>query len=143
MKGSNMDLVKYIARISGIAICLLLLSCGPSLKGVVVMPDDSPIPNDMKVVVYTNPWTDSVQVKKDGSFSIGKNVQEKNEYTLIAEDQEGNLGFVRGYKIQKEKDEQIVIRLSREMEAKEAVIEGELYIEQDTGPGEKILKSSQ
>ena len=123
--------------------CLLIIGCGPSLKGVVVMPDGSQL-DSPDVVVYTNPWTDSVEVNKDGTFSIRKNVQERNEYTLIAEDAEGNMGFVKGYKLDAQKAEKIVIRLSREMDAKEAVIEGEIYFEQGTGPtGEKILKPSQ
>jgi hypothetical protein len=142
MKGNNMSIKNNIIRIGCLFICWLIFSCGPSIQGLVVMPDGSKL-EEPNVVVYTNPWTDSVKVKKDGSFSIRKNVQERNEYTLIAEDPDGNMGFVKGYKLETKKDEKIVIRLSREMEAKEAVIEGDLYIDQDTGPGEKILKSSQ
>ncbi len=130
---------------SAIAITasVLFVGCGPSLKGMVVLPDGSKL-NGLKVVVYTQPWTDSVPAKDDGSFSIGKNINPETEYTLIAEDKDGNMGFVKNYKpSEKKKDEKIVIKLSKEIEAKEAVIEGDLYINQDSGPGEKIFKSSQ
>ncbi|MFC1584345.1 hypothetical protein ACFL5V_02220 [Fibrobacterota bacterium] len=130
------------AGVGWILVFFLLVGCGPSLKGMVVMPDGSKI-SEPNVVVYTNPWTDSVKVKNDGTFSIRKNVNDKNKYTLIAEDPDGNMGFVRGYQLSNENKDNVVIRLSREMDAKEAVIEGDLYIDQDSGPGEKILKSSQ
>ncbi len=128
--------------ISLIFLAVLLCGCGPKLKGLVVMPDGSPMITK-NVVVYTKPRTDSVKVKADGSFTIGKNIDVKNTYTLIAEDKDGNMGFVRGFQPGKESDEKIVIKLSKELEAKDAVIEGELYINPDSGPGEKILKSSQ
>lgn len=123
-------------------IALVLCGCGPSIKGVVVMPDGTRM-EGMNIAVYTDPWSDSVVVRKDGSFTLSKNIQEKNEYTLIAEDSQGNLGYVRKYRLQKDKKENVVIRLSREVEAKDAVIEGSSYNIQDTGPGEKIFKSSQ
>lgn len=126
----------------GILTSFLLTNCGPSLRGIVVMPDGSQL-TEAQVVVYTNPWTDSVKVKRDGTFTIRKNVGEQTDYTLIAEDKDGNMGFVRGFIPESEKKEKIVIKLSKELEARDAVIEGDLYINQDSGPGEKILKSSQ
>jgi len=128
-------------------ILLVLLSsifwaCGPSLQGVVVMPDGSQI-KDMKISVYTEPRTDSVKVKPDGTFKLSKNLVLTNAYTLIAEDKDGNLGFVKNYKPADNPKEKVVIKLSKEIEAKDAVMEGEVYINPDSGPGEKIFKSSQ
>ncbi|MBF0430387.1 MAG: hypothetical protein HQK83_03855 [Fibrobacteria bacterium] len=139
LKFSN---IKLYFNSSVILSVLFLIGCGPSLRGVVVMPDGSEI-GEKKVMVYTNPWTDSVKVKNDGSFKISKDVQDRNEYTLIAEDVDGNMGFVRGFKISDQPDQKIVIKMSKELQAKDAVIEGDLYINPDSGPGEKILKSSQ
>ena len=121
---------------------LSLWGCGPSLKGVVVMPDGSKI-KDMDISVYTDPRSDSVKVAADGTFKLGKNMIMTNAYTLIAEDKDGNLGFVKNFKPSDKPDEKVVIKLSREIEAKDAVMEGDLYINQDSGPGEKIFKSSQ
>lgn len=132
-------ILTYSASLAAIA---LMSACGPSLRGVVVLPDGSPI-KDMNLGVYTQPTTDSVVVKPDGSFKISKHVQKGATYTLIAEDREGNMGFVRNYQLQPDAKEKIVIKLSKELEAKDAVLEGELYIQQDAGPGEKIFKSSQ
>ena len=123
-------------------IPVLFWGCGPSLVGVVVMPDGSKITN-MSVMVYTDPLSDSVKVGADGTFKLGKNMIMTNSYTLIAEDGDGNLGFVRNFKPAENPDEKVVIKLSRELEAKDAVMEGDLYINPDSGPGEKIFKSSQ
>ena len=121
---------------------IYLTGCGTYMAGFVVLPDGSKI-EDRKVIVYTDPWTDSVSIKNDGSFKIKKNVIVQNSYTLIAEDEEGNAGYVRGYKPKKGSNDNIVVRLAREIDGKDAVIEGGLREVQPTGPGEKIFKSSQ
>lgn len=125
-----------------LGLFLILSGCGTTLSGYVVQPDGSKLKNP-DVVVYTDPWTDSVRVDKDGSFKIRKNVMEKNEYTIVAEDREGNTGYIRGYKPQEGKNENLVLRLSREVSGKDAVMEGGLIDVQPTGTGEKIFKSSQ
>lgn len=129
--------------VAGVALAaLFLISCGPSLQGIVVMPDGSKL-KDMEVTVYTRPWTDSVKAGNDGTFKISKNVQEKSKYTLIAEDRDGNMGYVKGFDPMSEKDKKIVIKLSRELDAKDAVMEGGVYNPPNAGHGEKIFKSSQ
>ena len=134
---------KYFWMITvGLASACLFVACGPSLQGIVVMPDGSKL-NGLQVTVYTKPWTDSVQTKDDGSFKISKNVEERNKYTLIAEDKDGNMGYVKGYDPLAEADKKIVIKLSREMDAKDAVMEGDVYNPPNSGHGEKIFKSSQ
>jgi len=94
------------------------------------------------VAVYTSPRTQSVRAGKTGDFKIGSNVVEENEYTLIAEDKDGNMGYVRSYKPKKGANKNIVIRLPREIDGKDAVMEGGPNEGNTTGMGEKILKSS-
>ena len=120
---------------------LALLGCGTTMSGHVVKPDGSRLA-DPNVVVYTSPRTQSVRAAKDGEFKIKKNVVEENEYTLIAEDKDGNMGYVRSFKPKKGANKNIVIRLSREIDGKDAVMEGGPNEGQTTGLGEKILKSS-
>lgn len=120
---------------------LLLAGCGPTLKGIVVLPDGTPI-KGLEVGVHSKPWSDSVKVKDDGSFVL-KKIEPKNVYTLIAEDAEGNMGIVKNFSPSEKPNEKVIIKLSKELEAKDAVIDGDLFIQQDTGPGEKIFKSSQ
>ncbi len=121
---------------------LLLSACATSMSGYVVKPDGSRMQSP-DIIVYSDPWTDSVRVRKDGTFKIGRNVAERNKYTLIAEDVEGNQGFVRGFQPEKGENKNIVIRMAREVDGREAVIEGGPSQLQSSGPGEKIFKSSQ
>src|SRR5689334_25229880 len=79
---------------------LLLAGCGTTMSGQVVKPDGSKL-TEPSVVVYTSPRTESVRVSKEGVFKIGKNVIEENEYTLIAEDKDGDMGYVRSFKPKK------------------------------------------
>ncbi len=123
------------------AAALSLSACGTTLSGRVVKPDGGPLESP-DVVVYTDPRTESVRVDKEGSFSLSKGVVDGNDYTLIAEDKEGNMGYVRGFKAQKGSNKNIVVRLSRELEGKDAVLEGGPSEGSTTGLGEKILKSS-
>jgi len=134
----------YPKLLVGVALaCVTLLSgCGTSLSGRVVKPDGSPL-TDAEIVVYTSPRTESVRVEKDGAFKISNQVQPESDYTLIAEDKDGNMGYVRGFKTKKGSNKSIVLRMSREIEGKDAVLEGNGPSEGGTGPGEKILKSSQ
>ena len=125
-----------------IGLGAFLTGCGTTMSGYVVLPDGSRI-DERDVIVYTDPWTDSVRVDNKGAFKIKKNVEEKKEYTLIAEDEEGNTGYVRDFKPEEGSNENIVVRLAREVDGKDAVVEGGLREIQPTGPGEKILKSSQ
>jgi len=134
--------LKKTALLSIPLVASLFVSCGPTLKGVVVLPNGTPTQN-MKLAVYSQPPTDSVAVKPDGTFKISKRVAKGQTYTLIAEDRDGNMGFVRNYVVNPENTEKIIIHLSKEIDAKDAVLEGDVYIQQDTGPGEKIFKSSQ
>jgi hypothetical protein len=128
--------------LAGIAAGALALSgCGTTMTGHVVKPDGTRL-SEANVVVYTSPRTQSVRAGKDGKFKISKNVVEENEYTLIAEDNDGNMGYVRSFKPKKGANKNIVIRLSREIEGKDAVMEGGPSEGQTTGLGEKILKSS-
>ncbi|HKP96328.1 MAG TPA: hypothetical protein VJ385_11285 [Fibrobacteria bacterium] len=120
---------------------LLLAGCGTTMSGHVVKPDGSRL-TEPNVVVYTSPRTESVRVGKDGAFKLGKNVIEENEYTLIAEDKDGNMGYVRSFKPKKGSNKNIVVRLSREIDGKDAVMEGGPNEGNTTGLGEKILKSS-
>jgi hypothetical protein len=122
-------------------IPLLLAGCGTTMSGQVVKPDGSKL-TEPSVVVYTSPRTESVRVSKDGVFKIGKNVIEENEYTLIAEDKDGNMGYVRSFKPKKGSNKNIVVRLSREIDGKDAVMEGGPNEGSTSGLGEKILKSS-
>lgn len=123
------------------AMALTLSACGTSISGRVVKPDGGQL-DSPDVVVYTDPRTESVRVDADGEFSLSKGVVEGNEYTLIAEDREGNMGYVRAFKPQKGSNKNIVVRMSRELEGKDAVLEGGPSEGQTTGLGEKILKSS-
>lgn len=120
---------------------LLLAGCGTTMSGHVVKPDGSGL-TDPNVVVYTSPRTESVRVGKDGNFKIASNVIDDNEYTLIAEDKDGNMGYVRSFKPKKGANKNIVLRLSREIDGKDAVMEGGPNEGNTTGLGEKILKSS-
>jgi hypothetical protein len=120
---------------------LWLLGCGTTISGRVVKPDGGQL-DSPDVVVYTDPRTESVRVDKEGEFSLSKGVVDGGEYTLIAEDREGNMGYVRGYKPQKGSNKNIVVRLSRELEGKDAVLEGGPSEGSTTGLGEKILKPS-
>jgi hypothetical protein len=120
---------------------LLLAGCGTTMSGLVVKPDGSRL-TEPSVVVYTSPRTESVRVSKDGAFKIGHNVIEENEYTLIAEDKDGNMGYVRSFKPKKGSNKNIVVRLSREIDGKDAVMEGGPNEGNTSGLGEKILKSS-
>ena len=120
---------------------LLLAGCGTTMTGHVVKPDGSRL-TEPSVVVYTSPRTESVRVKDDGFFKIGKNIVDDNEYTLIAEDKDGNMGYVRSFKPKKGKNKNIILRLSREIDGKDAVMEGGPNEGSTTGLGEKILKSS-
>lgn len=124
------------------ASSMFLGGCATSIVGKVVKPDGSPLIN-AEVVVYTSPRTESIRVEGDGSFKITQNVAPDSSYTLIAEDREGNLGYVRGLVPKKGEKKPIVVRLSREVEAKDAALEGSGPAEIGGGPGEKILKSSQ
>jgi hypothetical protein len=120
---------------------LLLAGCGTTMSGHVVKPDGSLL-TDPNVVVYTSPRTESVRVGKEGYFKIGRNVVDEQDYTLIAEDKDGNMGYVRSFKPKKGGNKNIVLRLSREIDGKDAVMEGGPSEGQTTGLGEKILKSS-
>lgn len=134
----------YPNLVAIIAVCgTLLTGCGTSLSGRVVKPDGSPL-TEAEIVVYTSPRTESVRAEKDGAFKISENVQPEQDYTLIAEDKEGNMGYVRGFKTKKGSNKSIVVRMSREIDGKDAVMEGDGPRESGgSGPGEKILKSSQ
>lgn len=125
----------------GMAFSMTLLACGTTISGRVVKPDGGQLESP-DVVVYTDPRTESVRVGNNGEFKIGKGVVEGNEYTLIAEDREGNMGYVRAFKPQKGSNKNIVVRMSRELEGKDAVLEGGPSEGQTSGLGEKILKSS-
>lgn len=126
----------------GLALSALALAgCGTTMSGHVVKPDGSRL-TDPNVVVYTSPRTQSVRAGKDGQFKIGKHVVEDSEYTLIAEDKDGNMGYVRAFKPKKGGNKNIVIRLSREVDGKDAVMEGGPSEGNTSGLGEKILKSS-
>lgn len=120
---------------------LLLAGCGTTMSGVVVKPDGSKL-TEPDVVVYTSPRTESVRVDRDGDFKISENVMENGEYTLIAEDKDGNMGYVRSFRPKKGSNKNIVVRLSREIDGKDAVMEGGPSEGNTTGLGEKILKSS-
>ena len=120
----------------------ILVGCGTTISGRVVKPDGSPL-TDNDVMVSTTPRTEQVKVEKEGMFTIGENIVPGNDYTLVAEDKEGNMGYVRGFKPKKGKNPNLVIRMSREIEGKDAVLESTGPSEGGSGPGEKILKSSQ
>lgn len=131
-----------IPRGLGLAILpFLMAGCATSMSGVVVKPDGSKL-TEPDVVVYTSPRTESVRAERDGEFKISKNVLEDSEYTLIAEDKDGNMGYVRSFKPKKGSNKNIVVRLSREIDGKDAVMEGGPNEGNTTGMGEKILKSS-
>jgi hypothetical protein len=132
----------FVFAAAAVALSAFLAGCGTSLNGRVVKPDGSPL-NDGEIVVYTTPRSESVRVDKDGSFSISDNIVPENSYTLIAEDKDGNMGYVRGFKPKKGSNKNIVVRMSREIEGKDAVMEGTGPTEGGNGLGEKILKSSQ
>jgi len=123
-----------------ILLPLLLAGCGTTMSGHVVKPDGSRL-TEPSVVVYTSPRSESVRVSRDGGFKLGK-VSEETEYTLIAEDKEGNMGYVRSFKPKKGANKNIILRLSREIDGKDAVMEGGPNEGNTTGLGEKILKSS-
>src|SRR5213596_3597169 len=91
---------------------LLLAGCGTTMSGHVDKPDGSRL-TEPNVVVYTSPRTESGRVGKDSTFKLGKNVIDENEYTLIAEDKDGNMGYVRSFKPKKGSNKNIVVRLSR------------------------------
>jgi hypothetical protein len=120
----------------------LFTGCGTTISGRVVKPDGSPL-TDNDVMVSTTPRSEQVKVEKEGTFKLGENIVPGNDYTLMAEDKEGNTGYVRGFKPKKGKNPNVVIRMSREIEGKDAVLEGTGPSEGGNGPGEKILKSSQ
>jgi len=120
---------------------LLAAGCATSMSGVVVKPDGSKL-TQPDVVVYTSPRTESVRADNDGEFKISKNVIDESEYTLIAEDKDGNMGYVRSFKPKKGANKNIVVRLSREIDGKDAVMEGGPNEGNTTGLGEKILKPS-
>jgi hypothetical protein len=132
---------KGLNGILALGLVFSLTGCGTSISGRVVKPDGGQL-DSPDVVVYTDPRTESVRVDKEGEFNISKGVVENNEYTLIAEDREGNMGYVRAFKPQKGSNKNIVVRMSRELEGKDAVLEGGPSEGQTTGLGEKILKSS-
>ncbi len=126
---------------SGLSLGAILGACGTTVSGKVVKPDGSSLDNS-NVIVYTSPRTESVKVNKAGAFVLKSNIVEGNEYTLIAEDNDGNMGYVRSFKPKKGANENILLRLSREVDAKEAVLEGGLPSHTPSGIGEKIFKSS-
>ena len=143
---ASMTARKHASRSKVAALGLALLpflvaGCGTTMSGVVVKPDGSKL-TDPDVVVYTSPRTESVRVDRDGDFKIGKGVTEENEYTLIAEDKDGNMGYVRSFKPKKGSNKNIIVRLSREIDGKDAVMEGGPNEGNTSGLGEKILKSS-
>ena len=125
------------------ASSVLLTGCATSISGRVVKPDGSAL-SHAEVMVYTSPRTASTRVDDEGAFKISENVVPESEYTLIAEDKQGNLGYVKGFKPKKGSNKDILVRLSREVDAKNAVMESNGGpTEAGSGPGEKILKSSQ
>jgi hypothetical protein len=130
-----------LVMVFSLLLPLLFIGCGTTMSGRVVKPDGSEL-TDPNVVVYTSPRTESVHAGKDGTFKIGSNVVDENEYTLIAEDKDGNMGYVKGFKPKKGANKNIVVRLSREIDGKDAVMEGGPNEGSTTGMGEKILKSS-
>ncbi len=119
----------------------LIIGCGTSISGHVVRPDGSKL-TEANVVVYSSPRTESVRVDNDGAFKLSDNIVEESEYTLIAEDKDGNMGYVRSFKPKKGNNKNIIVRLSREIEGKDAVLEGGPTEGETNGIGEKILKSS-
>lgn len=133
--------LKNAAILTLVLAPLFLVACGTTISGRVVKPDGSELANP-NVVVYTSPRTELVRAGKSGDFKIGSNVVEENEYTLIAEDKDGNMGYVRSYKPKKGANKNLIIRLSREIDGKDAVMEGGPNEGNTTGLGEKILKSS-
>ena len=98
------------------ASVLLLTGCATSISGRVVKPDGSSLTH-AEVMVYTSPRTASTRVDDDGAFNISQNVIPGSEYTLIAEDKQGNLGYVKGFKPKKGGNKDILVRLSREIDA--------------------------
>lgn len=127
----------------GMAAVALLTGCATSISGRVVRPDGSPLKN-VDVIVYTAPRSASVRADRSGAFKISDNVVPENDYTLIAEDRDGNTGYVRGYKPKKGGNPNVIVRMSREVQAKDAILlDGKGPRETGAGPGEKILKSSQ
>ncbi len=132
---------KSFGLILSLVFPLIFVGCGTTMSGRVVKPDGSEL-TDPNVVVYTNPRTELVHAGKDGTFKIGSNVVDENDYTLIAEDKDGNMGYVKGFKPKKGANKNIVVRLSREIDGKDAVMEGGPNEGSTTGMGEKILKSS-
>lgn len=134
---------KSLRTFAMLAACIAFLAgCATTISGRVVKPDGSALSN-VDVIVYTAPRSASVRADKDGSFKINENVVPENDYTLIAEDRDGNTGYVRGYKPKKGGNPNVIVRMSREVQAKDAVLEGGGPRETGAGPGEKILKSSQ
>lgn len=123
------------------AFGLLLCACGTTMSGHVVMPDGSRL-KSQQVVVYTSPRTETVKAGKDGSFKINDNVVDGNDYTIMAEDQFNNIGYVRSFKPRKGSNKNILVRLSKEVEGKDAILEGGPMEVETSGVGEKILKSS-
>src|SRR3989338_1639549 len=119
MKGISMARLKrpHIVSSALAAAGILLAGCGTSISGRVVKPDGGPLV-DAEVVVYTSPRSASVRVEKDGAYKIGENVVPGNDYTLIAEDKDGNMGYVRGFKPKKGSNKNVVVRMSREIEGK-------------------------
>jgi hypothetical protein len=133
---------KMIFRILPLVIASSFFwGCGTTIQGRVVMPDGTAMA-DADVVVYTLPRTASIKAAKDGSFSLSGAISPEQEYTLIAEDREGNLGYVKGFKPKKGSNKNVVVRMSREVEGKDAVMEGGPTDGSGSGMGEKILKSS-
>ena len=124
------------------SLCVFFTGCATTIGGFVVKPDGSSLTN-ADVLVYTAPKTESTKVDKDGAYQISNNIVPESEYTLVAEDREGNTGYVRGFKPKKGGNKNIIIRMSREVQAKDAVLESGGPTESRSGPGEKILKSSQ
>jgi hypothetical protein len=134
--------LRFPAFVLVASVSAMVTGCATSISGRVVRPDGSALTN-AEVKVYTAPKTSATRVDKDGSYKLSGEIIPDNEYTLIAEDREGNTGYVRGFKPKKGSNKDVIVRMSREMEAKDAVLEGNGPLETGAGPGEKILKSSQ
>ena len=94
-------------------LLLLLAGCGTTMSGHVVKPDGSSL-TEPNVVVYTSPRTESVRVGKDGNFKIGRNIINDSEYTLIAEDKDGNMGYVKSFKPKKGSNKNAAVFRQRE-----------------------------
>src|SRR5580704_5763010 len=118
-------MIPTLLKISTVLSALLLLAgCATtSLSGQVVNPDGSAL-TETGVRVYTAPRTSFARVTENGTFNITENVLPDEAYTLIAEDSVGNMGYVRDFKPKKGKNKGLLLRMNREMDAKDAVLEG-------------------